>query len=248
MIKYICSALLALVCLDVCAQELKGRVVEQNGEEKMGIPGANVYWLGTKNGVVTDMDGAFKIARHSVSDKLVVSYIGYKSDTLQLKPAEQNIEVVLTSGKTLDEVKVTGRASTTIISTRGPLMEQLISGEELCKAACCNLGESFTTNASVDVAYADAVTGAKQIQLLGLTGKYVQMMTENLPNFRGVSSLYGLSYVPGPWMSAISVSKGMGSVVNGYEAIAGQISVDYKKPRDSEKIFVNGYYSSEGMI
>ncbi|MBD9179757.1 MAG: TonB-dependent receptor [Odoribacter splanchnicus] len=248
MIKYICSALLALVCLDVCAQELKGRVVEQNGEEKMGIPGANVYWLGTKNGVVTDMDGAFKIARHSISDKLVVSYMGYKSDTLQLKPAEQNIEVVLTSGKTLDEVKVTGRASTTIISTRGPLMEQLISGEELCKAACCNLGESFTTNASVDVAYADAVTGAKQIQLLGLTGKYVQMMTENLPNFRGVSSLYGLSYVPGPWMSAISVSKGMGSVVNGYEAIAGQISVDYKKPRDSEKIFVNGYYSSEGMI
>ena len=105
MIKYICSALLALVCLDVCAQELKGRVVEQNGEEKMGIPGANVYWLGTKNGVVTDMDGAFKIARHSISDKLVVSYMGYKSDTLQLKPAEQNIEVVLTSGKTLDEVK-----------------------------------------------------------------------------------------------------------------------------------------------
>ena len=157
MIKYICSALLALVCLDVYAQELKGRVVEQNREEKMGIPGANVYWLGTKNGVVTDMDGAFKIARHSISDKLVVSYMGYKSDTLQLKPSEQNIEVVLTSGKTLDEVKVTGRASTTIISTRGPLMEQLISGEELCKAACCNLGESFTTNASVDVAYAEAV-------------------------------------------------------------------------------------------
>lgn len=198
MTKYICCVLLAFVCVDVCAQELKGKVIEQNGEEKTGIPGANVYWLGTKSGVVTDTDGSFKIVRHSVSNKLVVSYMGYKSDTLQVKPVEQNIEVILTSGKTLDEVKITGRASTTIISTRGPLMEQLITGEELCKAACCNLGESFTTNASVDVAYADAVTGAKQIQLLGLTGKYVQMMTENLPNFRGVSSLYGLKLCTGP--------------------------------------------------
>lgn len=248
MTKYICCFLLAWTCLDVYAQELRGKVVERSGEEKPGIPGANVYWLGTKKGVVTDPDGNFKIIRDAMSDRLVVSYMGYNSDTLQVKPTEQNIEVILTSGKTLNEVKVTGRPSSTVISTRGPLMEQLITGEELCKAACCNLGESFTTNASVDVAYADAVTGAKQIQLLGLTGKYVQMMTENLPNFRGVSSLYGLSYVPGPWMSAISVSKGMGSVVNGYEAIAGQISVDYKKPRESEKIFVNGYYSSEGMV
>ena len=99
-----------------------------------------------------------------------------------------------------------------------------------------------------DRSYADAVTGAKQIQLLGLNGKYVQMMTENMPNFRGVSALYGLSYIPGPWMRAISVSKGSGSVINGYEAIAGQISVDYKKPQDSEKLFVNLYGSDEGMV
>lgn len=248
MIKFNCFIVLLLVCFNVCGQELKGRVVESIGSEKTGVPGANIYWLGTKKGVAADAEGYFKIARTSLSDRLVISYIGYQSDTLNIKKTDKNIEVLLVSGASLDEVSVMGRASSTIISTRGPLMEQLISGEELCKAACCNLGESFTTNASVDVAYADAVTGAKQIQLLGLTGKYVQMMTENLPNFRGVSSLYGLSYVPGPWMSAISVAKGSGSVVNGYEAIAGQISVDYKKPAESEKIFVNGYYSSEGMV
>lgn len=248
MIKYSCFIVLLLMGFRVCAQELKGRVVESTGNEKSGVPGANVYWLGTQKGVAADADGYFKIVRTSSSDRLVVSYIGYESDTLHVKKTDQNIEVLLVSGASLDEVSVVGRASSTIISTKGPLMEQLISGEELCKAACCNLGESFTTNASVDVAYADAVTGAKQIQLLGLTGKYVQMMTENLPNFRGASSLYGLSYVPGPWMSAISVAKGAGSVVNGYEAIAGQISVDYKKPKESEKIFVNGYYSSEGMV
>lgn len=248
MIRYFCALLLIVMGFHVFAGDLKGRVMEQNGSGKTSVPGANVYWLGTKSGGVTDLDGYFKIARSPKSSRLVVSYMGYESDTLHVASTEQDIEVMLVAGKVLDEVKVMGRANATIISTRGPLMEQLITGEELCKAACCNLGESFTTNASVDVAYADAVTGAKQIQLLGLTGKYVQMMTENLPNFRGVSSLYGLSYVPGPWMSAISVSKGAGSVVNGYEAIAGQISVDYKKPRDSEKFFVNGYYSSEGMI
>lgn len=240
---------LVLLCISVSgfAQELKGRVVEKNGEEKSGLPGANVYWSGTTEGVVTDEEGYFKI-KWNKKGALVASFIGFRSDTLAVKRSDKHVEFVLAGGEMLEEVKVMTRGNTTIMSTRGPLIEQVITGEELCKAACCNLGESFTTNASVDVAYADAVTGAKQIQLLGLTGKYVQMMTENMPNFRGISSLYGLSYVPGPWMSAISVSKGAGSVINGYEAIAGQISVDYKKPLASEKCFVNAYGSSEGMI
>lgn len=240
---------LVLLCISVSgyAQELKGRVVEKNGEEKSGLPGANVYWSGTTEGVVTDEEGYFKI-KWNKKGTLVASFIGFRSDTLAVKRSDKHVEFVLAGGEMLEEVKVMTRGNTTIMSTRGPLIEQVITGEELCKAACCNLGESFTTNASVDVAYADAVTGAKQIQLLGLTGKYVQMMTENMPNFRGISSLYGLSYVPGPWMSAISVSKGAGSVINGYEAIAGQISVDYKKPLTSEKFFVNAYGSSEGMI
>lgn len=82
-----------------------------------------------------------------------------------------------------------------------------LNREELCKAACCNLGESFTTNPAVDVNYSDAATGAKQIKLLGLSGTYVQMLTENLPNFRGAAAPYALDYVPGPWMNSISVSK-----------------------------------------
>lgn len=229
------------------AQSIKGRVVEENGGKKVSLPGANVVWEGTTEGVVTDENGRFELKWHNVG-KLVVSFIGFQTVVVPISASDKEIEILLESGEVLDEVKVMTRGNTTIMSTRGPIIEQVITGEELCKAACCNLGESFTTNASVDVAYADAVTGAKQIQLLGLTGKYVQMMTENMPNFRGISSLYGLNYVPGPWMSAISVSKGAGSVINGYEAIAGQISVDYKKPTTSEKVFVNGYGSSEGMI
>lgn len=228
------------------AQDIKGRVVEEVDGKKVGIPGANVFWAGTTEGQVTDEKGNFKI-KWNASGRLVASFIGYSADTLQVGKSAKNVEFILVAGEMLDEVSVMTRGNTTIMSTRGPMIEQVITGEELCKAACCNLGESFTTNASVDVAYADAVTGAKQIQLLGLTGKYVQMMTENMPNFRGISSLYGLNYVPGPWMSAISVSKGAGSVINGYEAIAGQISVDYKKPLSEEKIYVNLFGSSEGM-
>lgn len=245
--RYLCLVVIWCVSLGVSAQEIKGKVVEHSGGQKTGLPGANVHWIGTTEGVVTDEEGNFKI-KWNKAGKLVASFIGFRADTLSVKHSDRQVEIVLAPGEMLDEVKVMTRGNTTIMSTKGPIIEQVITGEELCKAACCNLGESFTTNASVDVAYADAVTGAKQIQLLGLTGKYVQMMTENMPNFRGISALYGLSYVPGPWMSAISVSKGAGSVVNGYEAMAGQISVDYKKPTTSEKIFVNAYGSSEGMI
>ena len=229
------------------AESIKGRVVEKVGDKKVGLPGANVYWDGTTQGVVTDEDGYFKIKWNDCK-RLVASFIGYKTAVIEIVDRNRNVEILMSSGEMLDEVKVMTRGNTTIMSTRGPVIGQVINGEELKKAACCNLGESFTTNASVDVAYTDAVTGAKQIQLLGLTGRYVQMMTEGLPNYRGISSLYGLNYVPGPWMSAISVSKGASSVLNGYEAIAGQISVDYKKPRTCEKVYFNAIGNDSRMF
>lgn len=119
---------------------------------------------------------------------------------------------------------------------------ELISASELRRAACCNLGESFTTNPSVDVSYSDAATGARQIKLLGLSGTYVQMLTENIPNFRGAASPYGLGYVAGPWMQSIQVSKGASSVKNGYESITGQINVEMKKPQTDPSLSVNAYY------
>ena len=138
----------------------------------------------------------------------------------------------------LDDVTVTSRrAGTRRLS--GAVNGILVNREELFKAACCNLGESFTTNASVDVNYSDAATGAKQIKLLGLSGTYVQMLTENLPNFRGAAAPYALDYVPGPWMKSIQVSKGSSSVRNGYESITGQIDVEYLKPDDDQGVTVN---------
>ena len=130
----------------------------------------------------------------------------------------------------------------------GAVNGQLIGKDELFKAACCNLGESFVTNPSVDVNYSDPATGASQIKLLGLSGKYVQMLTENLPDFRGASMPYSLSYVPGPWMNSIQVSKGNSSVRNGYEAMTGQINVEYLKPEAEEGMSVELYTEDNWSI
>lgn len=121
----------------------------------------------------------------------------------------------------------------------------LINRTELFKAACCNLGESFTTSPSVDVSYSDAATGARQIKLLGLSGTYVQFLTESMPAFRGAAAPYAFRYVPGPWMKSISVSKGSSTVKNGYESITGQINIEYLKPQDEQGFTANAYFDSD---
>ena len=155
---------------------------------------------------------------------------------------------VLQTSQDLEGVEVSARESGTHFSRLDPILTQEISGAELCKAACCNLSESFETNASVDVSYSDAITGAKQIQLLGLAGIYSQIMVENMPNYYGLANSFGLMYVPGTWMELIQVSKGAAAVVNGYESIAGQINVEYKKPDNSEKIYLNFFTDSDGTL
>ncbi len=244
--KRIILYLLLLSPLAVCSQIISGRVVEETERGDVPVPGAHIHWAGTSVGCISGEDGRFEI-RSGFKEKLVVGCMGYRTDSLSVAEEGTFLKVVLVKGMELGAVDVVGRRGATRTSSHTPLVEQVITGAELCKAACCNLGESFETNAAVDVSYSDAVTGAKRIQMLGLTGKYVQMLTENMPNFRGLASLYGLNYIPGPWMSSISVSKGMGSVINGYESVAGQISVDYKKPDGEEWLAFNLFGSSERM-
>lgn len=146
---------------------------------------------------------------------------------------------VYNKAEQLDEVTVTSKTTTKRMI--GAVNGMQISQQEMFRAACCNLGESFTTNPSVDVSYSDAATGARQIKLLGLSGTYVQMLTETMPAFRGSAIPFALSYVPGTWMKSISVSKGAASVKNGYESITGQIDIEYLKPDDEEKLNINLY-------
>ena len=147
----------------------------------------------------------------------------------------------------IEEVTVVQRKKGKVKSRVEAFDTEKINSEELCRAACCNLSEAFETNASVDVAYSDAATGAKQIRLLGLSGTYVQLLQENTPGVRGLAQNFGLEYIPGPWMSSIQVSKGTSSVINGYEATSGQINVELLRPQLQDPLSINVMLNSELM-
>lgn len=175
--------------------------------------------------------------------QVVASYVGFRSDTIWVTN-QTSLQIRLEPQASLDEVEV--KSGATFISRENPQKVETITTKELQKAACCNLSESFSTNASVDVSYSDAVTGAKQLQMLGLDGVYAQLNTENIPSIRGLSTVYGLSYIPGTWISSIDVGKGAGSVVNGYESITGQINVELQKPETSDQLYFNAYVNDMG--
>ncbi len=230
------------------AQKVDGHISEKDENGNISrLIGANVFWLGTTVGVTTDDEGYFNISRPANADKLVISFVGFESDTLSVASNQTNVTHTMNRTVELDGVVFTGSAPGAHFDRINPVQTQIITRNELERAACCNLSESFETNASVDVSYTDAVTGAKQIQLLGLAGIYSQIQIENIPALRGLASTFGLGYVPGSWMESIQVSKGTASVANGYESIAGQINVEYKKPWEDEVFFVNGYANSLGM-
>lgn len=247
MFKSFCLlALLSAGTFSIQAQtQVKGIVTDSHNNP---IPGANVWWLGTTVGATTDDKGNFEISSVNETDKLLISFIGYTTDTIRVTNPNKSIKATLEGEVLLDEVVISQRKAGTISSRIEPLQTQKITYDELCRAACCNLAESFETNASVDVSYSDAATGARQIKLLGLAGTYVQMLTEQLPNLQGAASPYGLSYIPGSWMESIQVSKGTSSVKNGYEALTGQINVEYKKPQNADPLSVNLFASDAGRI
>lgn len=242
--QYYLILLLSFISISAYAEGwVKGQVLD---EQKEPIPGANVYWEGTQQGTTSDANGHFEIKKKDLAENLVVSYIGYTTAIIPVKNTKEPLRITLVGEVALDEVVISERRMGTIASRTSVLQTQKITYDEICRAACCNLAESFETNPSVDVSYADAATGARQIKLLGLSGTYVQMLTENYPNFRGAASLYGLDYVPGAWMESIQVSKGTSSVKNGYEALAGQINVEFKKPPTADIFSVNLFGSDAG--
>jgi outer membrane receptor for ferrienterochelin and colicins len=221
-----------------------------NGKpEQVLLPGANLVWLGTTTGISTNSNGEFELkVIQQLPQQLVVSYIGFKPDTLTVAVGQGQMEILLQSLQQLGEVVVAGRKSGSHIASMEPILTNIITESELQRAACCNLSEAFETNASVDVSFTDAVSGAQQIQLLGLAGIYSQILTENTPTIRGLGQPYGLGFIPGPWMEAIHVSKGAGSVINGYESITGQINVELKKPESADMLFYNFYGNSLGRL
>ena len=234
--------------LIVTAQEqLKGIVLETSTGKELPLPGASVYWLDSSVGVITGEDGTFSLPYKFSYSKVVISYIGFKTDTISVTE-NKYIKHVLQVSNDLDAVILTSRKQATVKSYIQATNTFTVTSEELLKAACCNLAESFETNPSIDVNFADAVTGTRQIKMLGLTTPYILIATENIPAIRGASQAFGLSFIPGTWVESIQITKGTGSVVNGFESIAGQINVEMVKPTTDDKIFVNLYAATNERV
>ncbi|MFS4494383.1 TonB-dependent receptor domain-containing protein [Maribacter sp. 2308TA10-17] len=243
---YILIGLLPIFSLS--QDKVEGMVMEGNAENKhIGLPGANVYWMDSQIGTITNDEGLFSIPFSKEYNKLIISYVGFQSDTLTINEPKM-VHHTLKPSNELDEVVVEKK--------RDPVQKAYFSAQnvitvnsaELLKAACCNLSESFETNPAIDVNFSDALTGTKQIQMLGLTSPYLLITQENIPMVRGASQAFGLTFTPGTWVESIQITKGAGSVVNGYESISGQINAELVKPLTDKALFVNGYFNRNGRM
>ncbi len=246
--KKLLYILIMLPSLLFSQEKISGMIMEANEKnEHISLPGANVYWLDTAVGTVTDIDGKFTIPYKKEYTKLVISYVGFKTDTITITEPKM-VHYWLQPTDNLDAITITSRKQATAKSYLQAQNIFTVSSDELLKAACCNLSESFETNPSIDVNFADAVTGTRQIKMLGLTSKYLLITTENIPSIRGASQAYGLSFIPGTWVESIQITKGAGSVVNGYESISGQINAELVKPTTDNKLYVNLYGASSERL
>lgn len=229
--------------------QIKGLVQGADGSQKKPIYGAKVKLLVAKTACISSEEGTFEIVLpKDLPDTLVISAFGYISDSIIVDKKDRFIalNILLYSDKLLPEVLIEYRKGSHSISRMKTLHVEELTAIELRKAACCNLSESFETNASVDVNITDAVSGAKKIQMMGLDGVYTQIQMENIPYLRGLESAFGLSTLSGTWIESIQITKGTGNVVNGYESMAGLVNLELKKPAEMEKLYLNFYQNTFG--
>jgi outer membrane receptor for ferrienterochelin and colicins len=235
----------------IYGQNISGHVMTNDDKGVMiNLPGANIVWVNSNIGTVSAADGSFSLARNAENSQyIIVSYIGYVSDTIDVL-GQTSVHIMLKPIAELKTIEVEGSSSSRVVNSINPINTETLNKKELLKAACCNLSESFETNNTVDAEFSDAITGAKTIRLLGLDGVYAQIMVENMPNVRGLASSYGLTFIPGPWIESIQITKGPGSVVNGYEGITGAINTEIKKPYDidDEILLINLFGSNSGRM
>ncbi len=242
------SILLCLIA-QIAFGQISGTVKGIEGNQETPLPGASVFWEGTDIGTTTDAKGKYSIERSPKSNRLKVSFIGFSSQTKIVISRKGTMNFTLKEdGQKLNEVELIGRVDASTVDLKSPELTYKIDSKELRKAACCNLSESFETNASVDVSFADAVTGTKHIEMLGLAGRYALIQRENIPFARGINASTGFTYIPGPFVESIQLTKGLSSVMNGYESITGQINVEFLKPENAPKLFLNVFGNEGGRM
>lgn len=220
-------------------------IVDQN---KKALIGASVEAPSSEINAFSDENGNFALELNPTKQDIIIEYPGIEPLKIQIDPTTPGDTIVFNTTTELQGVEIIKRRKSTEINMLDPIKAENIGIKELSKAACCNLSESFETTPSIDVGFTDAVSGYKQISLLGLAGPNVLFTRENIPDTRGLANITGLTFTPGVWVESIQLSKGTGSVVNGYEGVAGQINVELHKPNATKgfKLLANAYQSGQG--
>lgn len=246
--KIILIVSISLLTLQIKAKSIQ--IFVKDGTNNEPLIGANIQIQNTYDGGIADLDGIATIDINvDLPTYVIVSFVGYTTDSILIDKKQSKYEIALFADITLEEVQITAKQKSNYISSLYPIKTEKINNDELRKAACCNLSESFQTNGGVDVNYQDAATGAKEIKLLGLRGIYIQNLLNNLPSLRGLAANYSLDNIPAAWISSISISKGMPSVKSGYEGITGSLNVELQNPIYSkEKFYIDGFGNSMGRI
>lgn len=246
--KNILTNFLLLIPFLLMAQApVEGRILIQENNETYPLEGVNIFWLDTAIGTVSDQEGKFSLPPIASTNQLVIKYLGFKTATLTISSGKKVIHFMKEdTGENLEEVELIQRRKAAQKSYLAAQNVMQVNSAELLKAACCNLSESFETNPSIDVNFSDALTGTKQIRMLGLSSPYLLITEENIPSVRGAAQIYGLTYTPGTWIESIQITKGAGSVTNGFESIAGQINTELQKPFLDVPLFVNLFSSING--
>lgn len=245
------AALCMITAINASAQDaavhaVKGIITDEVTARPLA--GAIVETLPAGISTLTDENGAFDLEAAEPVKQIIVQYLGYATDTMEVPSTGEPLHIAMRSGATIDEVLIKKRKKSTEINMLNTGKMENMGGRELAKAACCNLSESFETTPSVDVGFTDAVSGYKQISMLGLAAANTFFTRENIPDIRGLASVTGLTFTPGTWVESMQLSKGSGSVVNGYEGAAGQINVEWQKPFEENvpRLILNAYQSAQG--
>ena len=229
-------------------QNVKGIIVNENNEPWAF---ASLLWKGTQIGTTTDENGNFSLP-HREKGEVIISHLAFETDTIEVPhPHPENWIITIASGVELEAFDVVDKSGGTRINKLDPKNIEVLGEAELTKAACCNLSEAFETNASVDVSSSDAATGLKEIYLLGLSGNNILFTQENMPDMQGIDRPFGLMSIPGPWLSEIAIAKGVSSVSNASEGLAGQIN--YCESKFDENwgmlnVYTNAFGRKEGNL